>query len=95
MSSLSCVLPFLFPSILDVRCKLYWCKKTIHKTTEGGGLTLRSVLPSGLGCKGLRFKSCNDKRLRLNPTTPALDPLVPTWGWNNSYGSPVPSGPTR
>ena len=68
MSSLSCVLPFPFPSILDVRCKLYWCKKTIRNTAEGDGLALKSVLPSGLGCEDPRFESCNDKSLGLNLT---------------------------
>jgi hypothetical protein len=65
-----------------------------RETTEGGGLAVKSVVPSGLGCGGPRFESCNGKRLRLNPTIPTLDPLVPSWGWDNSYGSPVPSGPS-
>ena len=63
-------------------------------TTEGGGLAVKSVVPSGLGCGDPRFESRNGKRLGLNPTTPALDPLVPSWGLDNSYGSPVPSGPS-
>ena len=62
--------------------------------SSGGGLAVKSVVPSGLGCGGPRFKSHNGKRLRLNPTIPTLDPLVPSWGWDNSYGSPVPSGPS-
>jgi hypothetical protein len=47
-------------------------------TTEGGGLAVKSVVPSGLGCGGLRFKSRNGKRLGLNPIIPTLDPLVPS-----------------
>uniref|UniRef100_A0A2N9IXX6 Protein DETOXIFICATION n=1 Tax=Fagus sylvatica TaxID=28930 RepID=A0A2N9IXX6_FAGSY len=61
---------------------------------QGGGLAVKSVVPSGLGCGGPRFESRNGKRLGLNPTIPTLDPLVPSWGWDNSYGSPVPSGPS-
>jgi hypothetical protein len=48
------------------------------------------VLLSGLGCGSPRSKFHNGKRLRLNPTTPAHDLLVPLWGWDSSYGSPVP-----
>ena len=62
-------------------------------TTAGGGLAIISVVPSGLGCGGPRFESRNRKRMGLNPTIPTLDPLVPSWGWDNSYGSPVLSGP--
>jgi hypothetical protein len=61
---------------------------------RGGGLAVKSVVPSGLGCEGPRFESRNGKRLGLNPTILTLDPLVPSWGWDNSYGSPVPSGPS-
>ena len=56
-------------------------------------MVVRSVFSSGLRYGVPRFESNNGKRLRLNPTTPALDLLVPSWGWDNSYGSPVPSGP--
>uniref|UniRef100_A0A2N9IQ97 ELK domain-containing protein n=1 Tax=Fagus sylvatica TaxID=28930 RepID=A0A2N9IQ97_FAGSY len=66
----------------------------ISLTTEGGGLAVKGVVPSGLGCGGPRFESRNGKRLGLNPTIPTLDPLVLSWGWDNSYGSPVPSGPS-
>ena len=45
-------------------------------TNEGGSLAVKSVVPSGLGCRGPRFESRNGKRLRLNPTIPTLDPLV-------------------
>ena len=62
-------------------------------TTKGGGLAVKSIVPSGLRCGGLRFESHNEKLLGLNPTIPTLDPLVPSWGWDNSYGSPVSSGP--
>ena len=61
-------------------------------TTEGGGLAVKSVVPSGLGCEGPRFESRNGKYLELNLTIPTLDPLVPSWGCDNNYGSPVPSG---
>ena len=44
------------------------------ETIEGGGLAVRSVLLSGLGCGGSRFEFRNGKRMRLNPTTPALEP---------------------
>ena len=72
------------------------CSKTITiKTTEGGGLAVKSVVPSGLGSGGPRFESRNGKRLGLNPTIPTLDQLVPSWGWDNSYGSPVPSEPSE
>ena len=47
-------------------------------TTEGGGLAVKSIVPSGLGCGGPRFESRNGKRLRLNPTIPTLDSLVPS-----------------
>ena len=63
-------------------------------TTEGGGLAVKSVIPSGLGCEGPRFESRNRKHLGLNPTIPTLDSLVPSWGWDNTYSSPVPSGPS-
>ena len=48
-------------------------------TTGGGGLTVRSVLPSGLGCGGPRFEFRNEKHLEFNLTTPALDQPVPLW----------------
>ena len=63
-------------------------------TTEGGGLAVKSVVPSGLGCGGPKFESRNKKHLGLNPTIPTLDPLMPSWGWDNRYGSPVPSEPS-
>jgi hypothetical protein len=47
-------------------------------TTEGGGIAVRSVLPSGLECGDLKFESRNKKRLGLNPITPTLDTLVPS-----------------
>ena len=31
-------------------------------TTEGGGLAVKSIIPSGLECGGPRFESCNGKR---------------------------------
>ena len=43
-----------------------------YSTTEGGGLTVKSVVSSGLGPGSLRFESCNEKCLRLNPTIPEL-----------------------
>ena len=53
-------------------------KKQNIDTTEADGIAVRSVLLSGLECGDLRFESCNDKRLGLNPITPTLDPLVPS-----------------
>ena len=69
-------------------------KKEMGDTTESGGLAIKSVVPSGLGCGGPRLKSRNEKRLGLNPIIPTLDPLVSSWGWDNSYGSSVPCGPS-
>jgi hypothetical protein len=58
----------------------------VYINTEGGGLAVKSVVPSGLGCGGPRFESRNGKHLGLNPTISTLDLLVPSWGWDNSYG---------
>ena len=66
----------------------------MYVTTDGGGPAVKSVVPSGLGCGGPRFEFRNGKCLGLNPTIPTLDPLVSLWGWDNSYGSPVPSEPS-
>ena len=37
------------------------------------------LAPSGLECGGPTFESLNEKRLGINPTTPILDRLVPSW----------------
>ena len=68
-------------------------KVIMNITIEGGGLAVKSVVPSSLRCGGPKFESHNGKRLGLNLTIPTLDPLVPSWGWDNIYGLPVPSGP--
>ena len=95
-------IPFFFFNIW-INQSFKWKKKKktsviwhiiIGETTEGGGLAVKSVVPSGLEYEGPRFESHNGKRLRLNPTIPTLNPLVPSWGWDNSYGSPVPSRPS-
>uniref|UniRef100_A0A2N9IXC8 Amino acid transporter transmembrane domain-containing protein n=1 Tax=Fagus sylvatica TaxID=28930 RepID=A0A2N9IXC8_FAGSY len=62
-----------------------------HNLNAGVGFQAL-VLPVAFAFLGW-FESCNGKRVRLNPTISTLDPLVPSWGWDNSYGSPVPSGP--
>ena len=61
-------------------------------TTESGGLEVKSVVPSGLGCGSFRFEFRNGKRLGLNPTIPTLDPLVLSWGWDRKpLWSPPPT----
>jgi hypothetical protein len=78
-------LPSLLPTLNQNGCHMYLA----IVTTEGGGLAVKSVVSSGLGCGGPRFESRNGKRLGLNPTIPTLDPLVLSWGWDSHSGRPL------
>jgi hypothetical protein len=68
--------------ILSDVCINFIHKIYIHRglyiITEGGGLAVKSVVSSGLRCGGPKFESRNRMHLRLNPTIPTLDPLVPS-----------------
>ena len=63
-------------------------------TMEGDGLAVKSVISNDLRCRSPRFESRNEKDLGLNPTILTLDPLVSSWDWDNSYNSPISSGPS-
>ena len=84
--NIACLLEFLMHVLVNHKLRLIY-----HQGWWSNG---KERIPKWFGVWRSQVWIPKWEALGLNSTTSALDLLVSSWGWDNSYGSSVPSEPS-